>query len=229
MTKANKEGFFKKHEPFISFIFGLSTLISSAATVYLAKSIGDQQVQAQKIQFAPIFTFNKKYDIENGIYETEYLTIENQGYPVLNFDAELDTVIQLKRTVYQPKIVEQKVSLPIDYFSGKSGSNGGKGELTMFIGFKNLSFGKKIQDDIIDYNHSHSPNEIINYETHTIVKITYVDAIDEHHTKYFVDQKITTKEVYDIIKGPIANIPDLDKEELKMPSIIKRLERNTFN
>ncbi|WP_417878593.1 hypothetical protein [Vibrio sp.] len=224
MSELQKESFLERNKHFINLIMALATLISSVATAYIAKTIGEQQINAQKIQFAPIFTFNKIYDMKDGVYTTEYLTIENQGYPVLNFDAKLDTIIKMRRTIYQPKIIVQESSFPIDYYSGRSGRNGGKGDMTMFIGFENLTLGKKIQDDFVSYNQSHSSNEIINHETYTIVKISYIDALDEPHEKYFIDEKLVTKEQYLEVKKTIKNKPDLRKNDLQIPLLIKRLE-----
>ncbi|MCW6023036.1 hypothetical protein K1Y37_09070 [Serratia marcescens] len=225
MCKKNNSllGAVKKVEPYISLIVSIASLAVAMTTALLAKTIGDEQIRAAKIQYAPIFTFRSDYEIENEIYKTEYLSIENEGYPILNFNPKLDTVITIRYTSYSPEIKTITISLPISYYLAKSGVSGGKGKLTMFIGDKNMGFAKNLGSEISEFNKNNKNQDIINYNIDTIVKISYVDASEEKKTKYYINQLAVTESEYFAIYDKINGIPALSRNDLTLENLLKRI------
>ncbi|MBP1018233.1 hypothetical protein J8628_15035 [Serratia fonticola] len=204
------------------FYFHLIGLILSGATAYFAYSIGSEQVRAAKIQYAPIFVFKKDYtkDYVNDVYKTEYLSIENQGYPILSFSAVLDTVLTLKLTEYSKKTPPKVMYYPTRYFDGQSSSSGGKGQLSMFIGNNNLWLMSDFQNEVGSFNEKNNGKRIVNYVTNTIVKISYIDANDEHHDKYFIDEKPVTLDAYNKLNSKIEGVSDLGKKDLNLYKLL---------
>lgn len=206
--------------------FAFIGLLFSGATAYFAYSIGSEQVRAAKIQYNPIFVFKKEYtkDHEKDVYITEYFSIENQGYPILTFKAVLDTVLTLKATNYIGKPLSKVTYYPIGYFTGQSSSSGGKGQLSMFIGDKNLSLMSDFINEVDSFNDKNSGKTIINYTTNTIIKISYIDVNDEHHDKYFIDEKPVDVNVYNKLKSQIEDMNALRKKDLKLFELLSHNE-----
>ncbi len=208
----------KKTEILFSFI----GLLFAGATAYFAYSIGSEQVRTAKIQYSPIFVFKKEYikDKAKDVYDTEYLSIENQGYPILTFKAVLDTVLTLKLTDYRGKTPSKVMYYPIGYFDGQSSSSGGKGQLSMFIGNNNLWLMSDFQNEVSSFNEKNNGKKIINYVTNTIVKISYMEVNEERHDKYFIDEKPVNLEAYNRIKSQIEGVSDFRKSDLNLYKLI---------
>ncbi|WP_331842599.1 hypothetical protein [Pantoea agglomerans] len=212
---------FKLNKDNAGVIISLISLATSAVTTYLAYQIGSDQVKAAKIQFSPIFTFRKEYEKYEGreVYKTEYLSIENEGYPILNFDVSLDTILTLTITDYEERKNSKIIYFPTDYFLGKSSSSGGKGRLAFYIGNENLSLDNKMRQQISAYNQQNY-QKIINYSTNTLIKINYTDASEEQKIKYFIDQKSVNKDQYELIHSRIEGIPEIRMEQFNLQSLI---------
>lgn len=208
------------------FFFTIMGLFFSGVTAYFAYSIGNEQVRAAKIQYAPIFVFKKEYTKDNvkDVYNTEYLSIENQGYPILTFNAVLDTILTLKLTEYKKKTPQKILYYPTSYFDGQSSSSGGKGELSMFIGTNNLWLMSDFEKEVSLFNEKNNGEKIVNYATNTIVKISYIDASDEHHEKYFLDEKPVTLDTYNSLKSKINGMSDLGKNDINLYKIFSTSE-----
>ncbi|HCM9197740.1 TPA: hypothetical protein QH575_004403 [Enterobacter kobei] len=213
---------FEKAAILLSFV---SVILSGVAT-YFAYGIGKEQVRAAKIQYSPIFTFKKEYtkNPSGDKYMTEYLSIENEGYPILAFKANLDTILILKITDYRTKPNTTEKYFPVNYFNGQSSSSGGKGQLSMFIGNENLWLLSRVESEMIDFNMKFSPKKIINYQTKTIVKISYIDASEESHEKYFIDEIPVQPQEYFSLKSKVKNIPNLSKNDLELNKLIDGVE-----
>lgn len=225
MKKENKipSNLINRIEPHINLIVSIASIVVAMTTAYLAKTIGDEQVRAAQIQYSPIFTFSSDYEKENETYKTEYLSIENQGYPILNFKPKLDTIITIKLTSYSPEIKVKSKALPINYYLGRSGVSGGKGKLTMFIGNENMGFAKELGREISKFNNENPNQDIINYDIDTIVKISYIDVLEEKKTKYYINQEAVTENEYQVISDKINSMPALGKEDLKLESLLKKI------
>jgi hypothetical protein len=223
-TKANKNDIQKNKLRKLNsgVIISSASLLTSLATAYFAYQIGTAQVNAQKIQYSPVFTFRKDYEKYEGkdIYKTEYLSVENEGYPILNFKVSLDTVLTLKLTDYNKAGSDIAISLPTDYFLGQSSSSGGKGRLAFFIGNENLSLDKKMNLQIANFNKENNFKKFIIQTTNTIVKIRYTDASEETKTKYFIDEQSVDRDEYEKIHSKIEGKKQFQLENFDLKSIL---------
>jgi hypothetical protein len=180
--------------------------------------IGEEQVKAAKLQYSPIFTFRTEYekDPSTDKYTTEFLSIENQGYPILNYQSELKTILTIKKSNLFDNTAEQERHFLIDYYIGKSSSNGGKGQMSFYVGHNNLSILDNLSDETQKYNKVNEFRSTVNYETNTIIKITYIDAADEPHSKFFIDGIMVDEKKYDNLHSKILSESILNREDITL-------------
>lgn len=196
-------------------------IIISLCTAYLTYVIGDNQSKISKLEYAPIFIFQKslEYDEDLKIYHTERLTISNEGYPIQNFDEVIHTYLLVKQ--FTDRETKEKL-IPINYFWIGYTANGGKGKLSELFGKNNNSYYFDLSREVIEFNQKNRENSI-DISLINTAKLSYVEADGSIKESYYKDEKLTTKDDVMALEGKAIKIFPKDIQNFKLDDLLELL------
>ncbi|HGW3732856.1 TPA: hypothetical protein ACNH31_004500 [Citrobacter freundii] len=196
-------------------------IIISLCTAYLSYVIADNQSKISKLEYTPIFIFQKslEYDEVLKIYHTERLTISNEGYPIQNFDKVIHTFLLVEQYTERER---KEILIPINYFWVSYTANGGKGKLSDLFGKNNNSHYFDLTREIIEYNEKNREKTIITSLINT-AKLSYVEADGSIKESYYKDEKLTTKDDVMVLEGKSINMSPKDIGSFKIDDLLELL------
>lgn len=196
-------------------------IIISLCTMYLSYVISDNQSKISKLEYAPIFIFQKslEYDEVLKTYHTERLTISNEGYPIQNFDKVIHTFLLAKLST--DRETKEKL-IPINYFFISYTANGGKGKLSELRGKNNNSYYFDLSQEIIKFNQKNRES-IINISLINTAKLSYAEADGSIKESYYKDEKLTTKDDVMALEEKAIEIFPKDIQNFKLDDLLELL------
>lgn len=200
----------------------IAQIIISICAVYLSYKIGDNQNQISKLNYSPVFIFQKslEYDDNLHIYHTERLSITNEGYPIQNFDKNIKTYILVKKTTHQ---TSNEILVPVSYYWVSYTANGGKGKLSELYGKNNNSHAFNLSQQVVELNNKNK-DEIVSVDIITTATLKYTEADESVKELYYINERLATKdEITALEKKKINRLP-LNIENLKLETLLNLMQ-----
>lgn len=179
-----------------SFVVGIATIITSFVNVYLVKcqlDINKEQTALQKSQNQPIFDIyvRQQQDSDDGKYGTDVMEVRNIGTKIKFCKVESTVFFCLsKHHLSQRDSLYAEVK---DYFYATVNSNVGDGLIMQqWCPGNNRIFCEGYNEAL---NDSHDDIHYF-YDKVRLLKIDYLDILDENHTQYYKDNIQISKEQY---------------------------------
>lgn len=187
----------------------------------------DKQIMLQKLNFEPRFQIKSelKKTVSETFYDTEFISIENDGYYISEFKSSIETFYILKD--YDKNLFKETSFLfPINGFyacgsnMSSSSETNQKGELVTRFDFKNnLYFNNLYQETLLKSNNQN------NYSLFylSFIKISYKDYENTAQIKYFCKEGAAyeiSKEEYDKRKAVPKNLFPVEYSSLNFEKVI---------
>ncbi|HED3297731.1 hypothetical protein GHT46_07420 [Citrobacter freundii] len=200
----------------------IAQIIISICAMYLSYKIGDNQNQISKLNYSPVFIFQKslEYDDNLHIYHTERLSITNEGYPIQNFDKNIKTYILVKKTTNQ---TSNEILVPISYYWVSYTANGGKGKLSELSGKNNNSHAFNLSQQVVELNNKNK-DEIVSIDIITTATLKYTEADESTKELYYINERLTTKDEVAALENKKINRLPLNIENLKLETLLNLMQ-----
>lgn len=200
----------------------IAQIIISICAIYLSYKIGDNQNKISKLNYSPVFIFQKslEYDANLNIYHTERLSITNEGYPIQNFDKNIKTYILVKKTTNQ---TSNDILVPVSYYWVNYTANGGKGKLSELYGNNNNSHAFKLSQQVVELNNKNK-DEIVSVDIITSATLKYTEADESVKELYYINERLTTKDEITALEKKKINRPPLNIENLKLETLLSLMQ-----
>lgn len=200
----------------------IAQIIISICAIYLSYKIGDNQNKISKLNYSPVFIFQKslEYDANLNIYHTERLSITNEGYPIQNFEKNIKTYILVKKTINQ---TSNKILVPVSYYWVNYTANGGKGKLSELYGKNNNSHAFELSQQVVELNNKNK-DEIVSVDIITTATLKYTEADESVKELYYINERLTTKDEITALEKKKINRPPLSIENLKLETLLNLMQ-----
>lgn len=202
------------------------TMIVSIVAAYFTYTIEKQQSDISKLQYSPIFVIQKSldYDEHTKKYNTERLSIINEGSPILNFSKKIESFIIAKKTT---NAGVKKIYIPVVYFLIGFTSNGGKGKLAELLDENNNSYAFNLSNELNEFSLA-SKDELISIKIVSTVELTYTQVDGETKKSFYIDESITTEGEYEKFNKNGLNIPKVNINNVSLDYITKLIDSTPY-
>lgn len=210
-------------------------ILTTIFTLVIAISqsvIAWQQLTLSRLSYNPFFVikeeltpseFNKKSIDEN-------LQIINTGFPIINYDSDINVYIKATKTMHGRPGVVATLYFPVNYYFSGTKLSGGKDMLETRGGDENRTEFELLKNELRTKNMMHifeGPGYQL--ELTKLVKIAYQNIEGIDHTQYFVDQKAVSLEQYNVIQKQIKdNEAQRLEDDDSLPLFLEQMYADLF-
>lgn len=175
-------------------ISSIIQLVLSITTLFLSYNIGKEQSLISRLQYSPVFILSIEQLVRKDFSptQTERFDINNEGYPVNNYDSDMNSVMDVSYYL-NDKFYQKKFR--VDYFSVQSRKSGGKGRMSGGLGEDNILMFSNLKRELKEKLIIKGARSISISFLH-LTKVSYSDTEQIQREMYFLDSGVVSRKDY---------------------------------
>lgn len=207
----------------------VSAIFIGVASICLSLAsyrISVQQTEVSKVEHRPFFYISNSFswDDKGKKIVQETINVHNIGAPIANVDIDIQELLSLEYKNKGGYYVKKTFPLNGYYFVNQPTGNP-KNLLGTSWGYENYKSFSELYRQARDKKYF-SKRGVVTLDVISIVKISYLNRLGRTHVRYFVDEEMVDKHVYEEYRKYRDNLKMIDIDEVSADSLFELADEN---